>query len=42
MCIDLSEVDSDTISSPDILSDEVTEDEGIVRNIRKHRGAFIN
>ena len=37
-CIDLSEMDSDIMSSPDILSDEGTEDEGIGRNDRKHRG----
>ena len=29
------------MSSPDILSDEVTEDEGIERNARKHQGAII-
>ena len=40
--IDLSEVDSDTMSSPGILSDEVTEDEGIGRNVKKYRGAIID
>ena len=40
LCIDSSENDSDITSSPDCLSDEGNEDEGIGRNIRQPRGNF--